>query len=582
MLEHEDFAIAALLEEGRLTREQVEEARRLALERGKGIGEAISMLGLLPAREVAVVRAETCEVCFVDLDDYEPDFGNTGLMPRSLAESLRAFPLFVFDALVTVGMANPLDLRAVDQLRTALRRDVEPVLCEPAALSLLIDRAYSLAGKPAAARQVAASIETAPAAGAEKEPIIAAIDQILAQAVERGASDIHIGPDEHELHLRYRIDGILQPQQGPGLQAHSALIRRLKVMANLDLTQTRRPQDGKFRFTHADRPVDVRVSIIPTVSGENAVMRVLSGGAAIRTLGDLGMAASDSAEVERCLDQPHGMLLVTGPTGSGKTTTVYTGLKRLNTADRNILTIEDPVEIRMPLIRQVQVQSEIGMTFASALRSILRQDPDVVFVGEIRDEETARIAVQAALTGHLVLSTLHTNDAAGAVPRLRDFGCPAFAINAALLGVIAQRLVRRVCDQCAAACPPEDRHRALFDLGGDERGFVRGAGCGRCNNTGHRGRLGVYEVLRMAPRVQRAVEQGADLGRLRVVAGECGMRPMWRDALDKARLGLTTLDEVTRVVAVQLSEEEEPPETSASIPIGGEPVGGTAERKRSA
>ncbi|MBY0261131.1 MAG: GspE/PulE family protein, partial [Phycisphaerales bacterium] len=341
-----------------------------------------------------------------------------------------------------------------------------------------------------------------------KEPIVAAVNQIVAQGIDLGASDIHIGPDEHQLHLRYRVDGELQPHKGPGLDAHIGIIQRLKVMSGLDLTVTRRPQDGKFRFSHNGREVDVRLSLIPTVSGENAVLRLLSSASSIRGFGELGFPPKQLAFFEEVIEHPHGMILVTGPTGSGKTTTLYTALKRLNTPDRNIMTIEDPVEIRMPMIRQVQANPEIGMTFAGALRSMLRQDPDVVFVGEIRDEETARISVQAALTGHLVLSSLHTNDAAGAIPRLRDLGCPPFAVNAALLCVLAQRLVRRVCPDCAAPDHPEPLLLEKFGLAAGEGTLVRGKGCAKCGSTGYRGRLGVYEMLSVTPAIRRAVERG--------------------------------------------------------------------------
>ncbi|MDX2115851.1 MAG: GspE/PulE family protein [Planctomycetota bacterium] len=560
MPEHDDFVIAALMEERRVDRPTVDDARRAASETGQSVCDVLVQRGLLSARDLAIVRAETCEAPFVDLAHYDIDFAHTGLLPRSLAESLTAFPLFVFPGLATVAMADTLDLRAVDQLRAVLKMDVEPVHCDPASLRRLIERAYALTSETSAT-----TVESAASLTTGKEPIVAAVNQLIAQAIERGASDIHIGPDEHELQIRYRIDGALQPQQGPGLSAHSALVRRLKVMANLDLTQTRRPQDGKFRFVHHDHPVDVRLSIIPTVCGENAVLRILTSNHSLRGLSELGMSAEDCGALETALVSPHGMLLVTGPTGSGKTTTVYTALKKLDAVERNIMTIEDPVEIRMPRVRQVQVNADIGMTFAGALRSMLRQDPDVIFVGEIRDEETARIAVQAALTGHFVLSTLHTNDAAGAIPRLRDFGCPGFAINAALLGVVAQRLVRRVCPECARPATPDRMHAALFELPADASGFVRGAGCGRCASAGYKGRLGVYEILRLKPSVQREVEAGGGVARIRSAAAASGMRPMWRDGLDKALIGLTTLEEVARVVAVHASdaEAETPPGAAA-------------------
>jgi type IV pilus assembly protein PilB len=560
VLSGDDFILAALAEDGTLKPDAVERATRHALEHNVSTAKALVDLGLISPRDLAIARAQTNEYPFVDLAQFEPDFDNTKLLPQATAESLEAFPLFVLPSIVTVGMVDPLDLRAVDQLRTILKADIEPVVCEPEALRRLIERAYSLSNHDPAAK--ARPAEAKPAAGeltTGKEPIVAAVNQIIAQGIDLGASDIHIGPDEHELHLRYRVDGALHPHQGPGLGAHSGIIQRLKVMASLDLTQTRRPQDGKFRFSHNGRTVDLRLSIIPTVCGENAVLRVLSSAASIRGFQELGFPPDDITRFEQLIEAPYGMILVTGPTGSGKTTTLYTALKRLNSSDINIMTIEDPVEIRMPLVRQVQVHAEIGMTFAGALRSMLRQDPDVVFVGEIRDEETARISVQAALTGHLVLSSLHTNDAAGAIPRLKDLGCPAFAINAALLGVIAQRLVRRSCPECSKPATPDALMLARFGLKpGAEGQFVKGAGCPRCASTGFKGRVGLYELLSMAPEVRKLVESGAAASAIRAAAERSNppLVPMWRDGLRKARLGLTTLDEVIRVVAVAATQDD--------------------------
>jgi type IV pilus assembly protein PilB len=554
MLGHDDFVLAALVEEGLLTREQVDQARRAGAEKGIAPSEALIDLKLADVRTVALVRAQTSECPFVDPAHYDVNLTNTKLLARSTAEALLAFPLFVCGDITTVAMADPLDLKAVDQLRTILKSELEPVLVEPGALRGLIERAYALTAGPREAIARAAA-EPAAALTTGKEPIVAAINQIVAQGIDLGASDIHIGPDENELHLRYRIDGELQPFKGPSIETHIGLIQRLKVMADLDLTVTRRPQDGKFRFTHNGRQVDVRLSLIPTVCGENAVLRLLSSAASIRGFAELGFPPEQTAYFEQVIEHPHGMILVTGPTGSGKTTTLYTALKRLNTPDRNIMTIEDPVEIRMPLIRQVQANAEIGMTFAGALRSMLRQDPDVVFVGEIRDEETARISVQAALTGHLVLSSLHTNDAAGAIPRLRDLGCPAFAINAALLCVLAQRLVRRVCADCAAPDSPDPLLLEKFGLTPGDGSFVRGKGCSKCASQGYRGRAGVYEVLRITPGIRRAVEQGLPAVAIREAAREDGFAEMWRDGLAKARTGLTTLEEVSRVVAIQATED---------------------------
>ncbi|NIO59304.1 MAG: type II secretion system protein GspE, partial [Acidobacteria bacterium] len=310
------------------------------------------------------------------------------------------------------------------------------------------------------------------------------------------------------------------------------------------LTQTRRPQDGKFRFVHNGEPVDVRMSTLPTVCGENVVLRLLTNREIILDFHELGVPPAMVEDLEEILTRPYGMLLVTGPTGCGKTTTLYTVLQQLNEPSRNIMTIEDPVEIRLPYLRQIQVHSEIGLTFASALRSIVRQDPDVILVGEIRDNETATIALQAALTGHMVLATLHTNDAPGAVARLRDYNLPAFVINSAVLGVIAQRLVRRVCPHCAGTARVDELLRHRFGLEQSEaEDFVSGRGCPRCGQTGYRGRLGLYELLKFTQPIQTLVEQGGSTKKIRERAVREGMHQMWQDGVEKARMGQTTLEE---------------------------------------
>ena len=548
MNSYDDFVIAQLVEEGVASEDAVREAAVGAGDRLAAMIEA----GVVTARQVAIARAAVCETPYADLAWFDVDIMNARLLPRSIAERHTAFPLFAIDDVVTVGMADPFDLRGVDRLRAVLRADVRPVLCEAEAIDALIARAYSLtAGHGDAA---AVTIDDT-SDGDDDAPIIAAVNQMLAAAAEDGASDIHLGPDEHDLHLRFRIDGSLQQRQGPARSQHTALVQRRKVRAALDLTQTRRPQDGKFRFRHRGRNIDVRLSIIPTVWGENAVLRLLGSGAELRGFEELGFHPGAVDIFENAVDEPHGMVLVTGPTGSGKTTTLYTALKRLNTPDRNVMTIEDPVEVQLPMIRQVQVNSEIGLTFAGALRSILRQDPDVVLLGEIRDEETARIAIQAALTGHLVLSTLHTNDAPGSIARLRDLNCPPFAINAALLAVVAQRLVKCVCKDCAVPDAPSERLMRRFGLDvGDVDGFVRGEGCPRCMGTGLRGRMVLAEVFANTEAMQRLIDANAGTGAIRAQAIRDGMSPMWVDGLRKARLGQTTLEQVARAVPITLDE----------------------------
>ena len=549
------FLERALVEDGLIDDQKLAAARRYAQENELDLVDSLVKSKTLPGREIALTRAQLCEAPFVALSDFEPCYANTQLLPRSIAERCCAFPLFMIDGVLTLAMDDPLNLGATDQIRQIVKCEVDPVLAERDELRALITRAYSLTSGQVD-RQREEAVPQAQTIDESSEPVVAAVNQLLSDAASQGASDIHINPDERDLHLRYRIDGVLQVKQGPPLSMHPGLVQRLKVMANLDLTQTRRPQDGKFRFQHEGRSIDVRLSTMPTVCGENVVMRLLTNSQTIHSFNDLGIPSPIVKDLDGLLAQPYGMILVTGPTGSGKTTTLYSALSKINDPSCNLMTIEDPVEIRLPYVRQIQVHPEIGLTFATALRSVLRQDPDVVLVGEIRDGETATIALQAALTGHLVLSTVHTNDAVGAIARLRDFGLPSFVINSAVLGVLAQRLVRRVCDKCTAADKADSLMRLRFQLEAKAAGFVKGKGCGRCGQTGYRGRIGIYELLSFTPAVRACVEQGGSVERIREIAISSGMRQMWQDGLEKARLGQTTLEEVAAAASIVQIDEQ--------------------------
>ncbi len=541
------FLQRALMEAGLLNNEQFENARQYASEHELDLVDALVRTETLSARQIALTKADICEAPFVALQNYEPHYGNTSLVPRNIAEIHCVFPLFMVDGVLTLVMDDPLNLEAADHVRQIAHCEVDAVLAEREQIRELIARAYSLGQSDAAA--AAQDVETEAEADEASQPVVAAVNQMLADALAQRASDIHVNPDDRELHLRYRVDGVLQRKQGPPLSMHAGLVQRLKVMAHLDLTQTRRPQDGKFRFRYSGRRVDVRMSTIPTVNGENVVLRLLTNAQAFGDFLDLGVPAPLAEQVVELIHHPHGILLVTGPTGSGKTTTLYTAISKLNDLSRNIMTIEDPVEIRLPYVRQVQVNHEIGLSFPSALRSILRQDPDIVLVGEIRDNETASIALQAALTGHMVLSTLHTNDAVGAVSRMRDYGLAPFVINSAVLGVVAQRLVRRVCEHCRAPDEVDDLLRQRFNLLHTDS-FVRGEGCGRCGQTGYRGRVGLYELMAFTLPIKQLVDDGASTDRIRRLAVRNGMRLMWQDGIEKARLGVTTLEEVAKVASM--------------------------------
>ncbi len=551
------FLEQTLLEEGRVTAKQLEEARRYGIEHQVDLVDALISTAAINGRDIALAKAGICEAPFVDLEAYEACFANTQLVPRAVAERYCLFPLFKIDTVLTLAMDDPLNLEAMDQARQFAKCEVDSVLCDREQLRPLISRAYRLTQSQSVEQETEVVAEGEPLSD-NSQPVVAAVNQLLADAVDIKASDVHINPDEHELRLRYRVDGVLQEKQGPPLTMHAGIVQRLKVMAHLDLTQTRRPQDGKFRFQHGSEEIDVRMSTVPTVCGENVVLRLLTNSEVILNFQELGVPPKLTEELEELMDRPYGMILVTGPTGCGKTTTLYTVLNRLNEPSRNIMTIEDPVEIRLPYLRQIQVHAEIGLTFASALRSIVRQDPDVILVGEIRDNETATIALQAALTGHMVLATLHTNDAPGAVARLRDYNLPAFVINSAVLGVVAQRLVRRLCRHCTELDSIDDILRYRFGLDEqDAKEFQRGKGCPQCGHTGYRGRLGLFELLIFSQPIQTLVEQGGSTKKIRERAIREGMHQMWEDGLEKARLGQTSLHEVAKVAAVMEVADEE-------------------------
>lgn len=545
-LDSNQFIVRTLIADRVVAESDVRRAQEHAQSRGGDVLAALLALSVVTPRQLAIARAKVCEYPFVDLAWFDVDVRNASLLPRATADRLGVFPLFCLDGVASVAMLDPLNLQSIDQVRQTLKMDVDPVVVDAEQLKSLIARAYSMARTIGDGSESAGPAEEELTSG--DEPIVAAVNQILAGAADAGASDVHVNPDESDLILRYRVDGVLRQQQGPGRAAHAGIVQRLKVLAKLDLTQSRKPQDGKFRFTHRGEGIDVRLSLIPTIHGENAVLRLLRQGSRLGTIDDLSMPPDVTGWYKDAVSRPNGMILVTGPTGSGKTTTLYTALASLNAPDRNIMTIEDPVEIRLPMVRQIQANAEIGLTFAGALRSVLRQDPDVVLVGEIRDQETAKIAVQAALTGHLVFSTLHTNDAIGAVARLRDLDVPVFAIVNALLCSIGQRLVRRVCEQCAMPSDPDAS--LLSSLWIDRRPgdtFRVGAGCSACGSSGVRGRLGVYELFRLSPAVRSLVESMASPAHLFRAAAAEGMRTMWDDGLDKVRAGMVPISELLKL-----------------------------------
>jgi type II secretory ATPase GspE/PulE/Tfp pilus assembly ATPase PilB-like protein len=550
LLDSRNFIVRTLLADGLITEADLQRAQQHAMATGSDLLDSMVQLGIATSRRLAIANAKICEYPFVDLAHFDVDLRNARAIPRAVSERLTAFPLFTVDGVATVAMQDPLNLQAIDQLRQLLRCDVDPVVADADELRSTIARAYTMVSQSGEEAQETKEEQLTTG----DEPIVAAVNQILSSAADANASDVHVNPEERDLLLRYRVDGVLHKQQGPARSAHEAIVQRLKVMAKLDMTQTRKPQDGKFRYRHKNENIDVRLSITPTIHGENVVMRLLRSAARIGSIGDLGLPSDMQKWFEETIRRPHGIVLVTGPTGSGKTTTLYTALNALNTPDLNIMTIEDPVEIRLPMVRQVQANSEIGLTFASALRSFLRQDPDIILVGEVRDQETAQIAVQAAMTGHLVFSTLHTNDAISTIERLQNMGVPSYLVASTLLASISQRLVRRLCQSC---CVPENDQLLLSRVPAELQmlPYRTHVGCTACRNVGYAGRLAVFEMLRMTHRMRSLVEVNATSSQLIDAAKADGFRTLYHNGIIRASEQVTSLSEVAQFAQQFLDAE---------------------------
>ncbi|RMF44300.1 MAG: type II secretion system protein GspE [Deltaproteobacteria bacterium] len=484
------------------------------------------------------------------------------LLPITYLRDNRVFPVERDNGRLLLAMANPNDGWPVNDLVALTGDQVEICLAPEEEIQRAINQAYEqreghadelapdIGGDSDGRLEPADLLDTS-----DEAPVIRFVNGLLTKACRERASDIHIEPFETELVVRQRIDGILYEIVRPPRQAHPAIVSRLKIMAGLDIAEKRLPQDGRFRVRIAGRDVDIRLSTLPTAFGERLVLRLLEQGAGVLDLADLGMAAGLRDRVEKLIRQPHGILLVTGPTGSGKTTTLYAALSRLNSRDRNIITVEDPIEYQLDGVGQIQVNPKIDLTFANGLRSILRQDPDIIMVGEIRDRETAEIAIQAALTGHMVFSTLHTNDAAGALTRLVEMGVEPFLAASSIVAVLAQRLVRRLCPECREAYQPDETLKKELGLEtAKDASLYRAVGCDACLGIGYRGRTGIYELLVLDDEVRELLMQGKDAVGIASSAMERGMRPLRADGIDKALAGETSIEEVLRVTREEASQ----------------------------
>lgn len=546
-----------LLEQGFISEAQVKSAREEARKTGVKIKKVLVKLGFVREEDLAALDALQLGVPYVSINDYDLNPDVVKIFPEILAKKHKVLSLFKIRDRLTVAMSNPADLVAIDELRAKAGCEVDAVLSADSEIAEAIDQYYGASGSlkefldelaGSHAVEARGTGEKALATLAAEAPVIKLVNLILMQAIRERASDIHVEPDDEKLRIRFRIDGLMHEILSPPKEFEAPIISRVKVLSQLDIAERRKPQDGRFHVKIENREVDVRVSTLPTVHGENLVMRILDKVGVQLKLPELGFNQNHLRHFERLIRKPYGIILVTGPTGSGKTTTLYAALETINTEDKNIVTVEDPVEYHLKLIRQSQINPKAGLTFATGLRSILRQDPDIIMVGEIRDTETADIAVQAALTGHLVFSTLHTNDAAGALTRLIDMGVEPFLISSTVVGVLAQRLVRRICEHCKEGYQPQEGELASFHMpaGVSIGELMRGKGCIRCKNTGFRGRVGIFELLVMGDAIRKLVARRASSDEIKKKAIEEGMLVLQQDGLAKVAKGVTTLDEVVK------------------------------------
>jgi type IV pilus assembly protein PilB len=548
-----------LIERGVLTHIQVIEA--MEKSPGRDAMQVLIESGAVTEEQAASAQAEVLGVEFERVDKAAVDQAAFELLPQEYMRQIGVIPLRMEDGTVVVGMTSPADvflqdelrhklgkpLRAVAVTRTDLARVVEQIASENTTLK--VDDIIKEIGVDdvQVVKESSESVTDLAKMGSES-PVIKFVNYVIFDAIKQGASDIHIEPKEKQLRVRYRIDGVLFEAMNPPHTMHPAIVSRLKIMANLDISERRLPQDGRIRAMVHERKVDLRLSTLPTAYGEKVVLRILDNRSINVPLEKLGFSEESLTIWKNQIDMPHGILLVTGPTGSGKTTTLYSSLRCMDGDKLNISTVEDPVEYHLPSANQVQVHDKIGMSFSAALRSLLRQDPDVVMLGEIRDGETAQIAVQASLTGHLVLSTLHTNDAPASITRLINIGVEPYLISAALNAVLAQRLVRKICQNCKTEFTPSDEMREFLELrglGGSQ--LFHGGGCEKCRKTGYAGRLGIYELLVMDDTLRDMVTTNPDVTALRKYCRERGLVTLRDDGMAKVMQGLTTVDEILRV-----------------------------------
>ena len=562
-----DFA-EILIRQGTISAEQLGEAKRVAKSSGKKVHDQLVVLGYATGDEVMRAIAKEHGLDFIDLNEVVIPPSIVELVPESVARENAILPMAEEDGGLRVIVSDPYDLDTFEKLRFILNKQVEIALAPRENILEAINRHYGQMEDQSADSMLQEFTDTAiDFTETEQEvhgsdeiidetsaPIVRLVQLLISEAVQLRASDIHVEPFEDRVRIRYRIDGVLVERDSPPRRLLGALLSRIKILANIDIAERRRPQDGRIKVTLGEKQLDLRVSILPTNHGQSAVMRVLDKDSIRVGVRQLGLSENDFRQFKNLIRRPNGIILVTGPTGSGKTTTLYAALNELNRPDRKIITAEDPVEYYLPGINQVEVRHSIGLDFAKIIRAMLRQAPNVILVGEMRDTETAQMGIQASLTGHLVFSTLHTNDAPGAITRMTDMGVPGYLVASSVMAVLAQRLVRVVCTKCKQPHTPSD---ATLETAGitpemaASAKFMKGKGCGHCSKSGYRGRQGIFELMMMTNKVRELAFAGAPTQELRRVAISQGMAPLYSDGIRKAMAGTTTIEEIFRVAKKQ-------------------------------
>ncbi|ACV09003.1 GspE/PulE family protein [Jonesia denitrificans] len=549
-----------LLEEGLVTEDELLRALDEQIARGTSLGRVLVELGVLTENQLVAALAQQVGMRFVDLDDYAVDRAAVVKVPGPVCQRYNVLPIAIDNGQLILAMADPGNVLAIDDVRQVAQMPVQPVVSTHENLARALQRYIRADGEMddlahALSEEQEEEIDLSALGDSVEDdaPIVRYVNLVVTQAITDRASDIHIEPTEHDLRVRYRIDGVLHEMQRSPKSTQNAVTSRVKILADIDIAERRKPQDGRMSVNHKGRKIDLRVATLPTVWGEKIVMRILDNSTASLDLRDLSFGEANLEIYKESYNKPYGMILVTGPTGSGKSTTLYATLNAVSKPEINVITVEDPVEYRLPGINQVQVNPKSGLTFAAALRSILRSDPDVVLLGEIRDHETAQIAIEAALTGHLVLSTLHTNDAPSAVTRLTEMGIEPFLVGSALDCVVAQRLARKLCDKCKEPYQPSEREMIAAKFpwvpGEEIPTLYRPGGCATCSRTGYRGRLALHEVMQVNEDIERLAVARSSAAEISSTAQKNGMYTLREDGWMKVVEGKTSIEEVLRVVA---------------------------------